>query len=128
MLCSNCYHTTMVVDSRTSEYKVRRRRECTNCGLRVTTIEKVLVKSPMVIIEGRKYRWDRQILIGSLMMALHSFDIGVDKLDELVYNIEIQAGFYQLLEREQLVEIVGSELKKIDEKVYRRYKVVYDEI
>jgi transcriptional repressor NrdR len=43
MDCPNCkYSDTRIIDTRqSSEYTVRRRRQCMRCGLRVTTEEQV---------------------------------------------------------------------------------------
>lgn len=39
MKCPSCYSDTKVVDTRSTLYKKRRRRECINCKTRFTTYE-----------------------------------------------------------------------------------------
>lgn len=42
MNCPSCLDNTRVVESRpTNDNKIRRRRECLTCGLRMTTEEKI---------------------------------------------------------------------------------------
>lgn len=39
MTCPNCNQKTKVIDSKTDEDSTERRRECTFCGYRFTTVE-----------------------------------------------------------------------------------------
>lgn len=39
MTCPNCNEKTKVIDSRTDEDSTERRRECTTCGYRFSTVE-----------------------------------------------------------------------------------------
>ena len=71
MRCPFCnYEDTKVIDSRPSEEKKRRRRECSNCGKRFTTYEVVEKPSLMVYkkdgsFEPRNRRYGTQGIEGS---------------------------------------------------------------
>lgn len=41
MKCPNCHSDTKVIDSRSTLYEKRRRRECINCKTRFTTYERM---------------------------------------------------------------------------------------
>ena len=54
MKCPFCgFSDTKVIDSRPSDAKKRRRRECTNCGKRFTTYE--VVEKPLLMVYKRDH-------------------------------------------------------------------------
>ena len=74
MRCPFCGNEdTQVKDSRPTDDNsaIRRRRQCTNCGARFTTFERVQLRELVVIKRnGRRAPFDRDKLIRSLSIAL----------------------------------------------------------
>lgn len=119
-----------VVDSRESRegITVRRRRECTECGRRFTTYEKIEDIPYMVIKnDGTREEFDRKKLLVGLHKACEKRPVPAKRLDEIVDDIE------QLLhdreEREmttaEIGAIVTDHLRKLDQVAYVRFASVY---
>ena len=90
MRCPFChYEDTKVIDSRPSENKKRRRRECSNCGKRFTTYE--IVEKPSLMVykkDGSFEPFDRNKLVKGLQNAIKKRPVSVEQVTELVDNIE----------------------------------------
>ena len=71
MRCPYCNNSdSKVTDSRTSDNGVRRRRECTRCGLRFTTYERVQTTAMMVAkADGRRDEFNREKLTAGIVKA-----------------------------------------------------------
>jgi transcriptional repressor NrdR len=88
MHCPFCESSsTRVVDSRTSESGVRRRRECESCGNRFTTYERVEASMSVVKRDGKRERFDREKLLRGLERAAAKRPIDPERLAELVDGI-----------------------------------------
>ena len=119
-----------VVDSRPTEdgEKIRRRRECLNCGRRFTTYE-VVETTPLVVVKKDKSRqmFDRNKLLAGLLRACEKRPVSVDTLDRLVDSIE--QGYANQLVKEvtsrELGEYVLKMLKELDKVAYIRFASVY---
>lgn len=129
MKCPFCgFEETKVIDSRPTDEKIRRRRECLNCEKRFTTYE-VVETMPLVVIKKDKSReiFDRNKLMNGLVRACEKRPISVEMLDNIVSDIESQ--LLNLLEREvssyQIGEMAMQHLKNIDEVAYVRFASVY---
>ncbi|WP_312640454.1 transcriptional regulator NrdR [Hydrogenoanaerobacterium sp.] len=129
MKCPFCgYEETKVIDSRPTDEKIRRRRECLNCEKRFTTYE-VVETMPLVVIKKDKSReiFDRDKLMNGLVRACEKRPISVEMLDNIVNGIETQ--LLNMLEREvssyQIGEMAMQRLKNIDEVAYVRFASVY---
>ncbi|MEF9853913.1 MAG: transcriptional regulator NrdR [Hydrogenoanaerobacterium sp.] len=129
MKCPFCgYEETKVIDSRPTDEKIRRRRECLNCEKRFTTYE-VVETMPLVVIKKDKSReiFDRNKLMNGLVRACEKRPISIEMLDNIVSDIEAQ--LLNMLEREissyQIGEIAMQKLKDIDEVAYVRFASVY---
>ncbi|MCX5697079.1 MAG: transcriptional regulator NrdR [Candidatus Omnitrophica bacterium] len=131
MKCPFCsYKEDKVVDSRaTAEGSaVRRRRECLGCGKRFTTYEYVEQVSLMVIKkDGRREAFDRKKVLSGIMKAFEKRPIGIDKMEELV--IQVERAIQKKPDREVLAsrigELIMERLKKIDDVAYVRFASVY---
>ncbi len=131
MKCPFCsYKEDKVVDSRaTAEGSaVRRRRECLGCGKRFTTYEYVEQVSLMVIKkDGRREAFDRKKILSGIMKAFEKRPIGIDKMEELV--IQVERAIQKKPDREVLAsrigELIMERLKKIDDVAYVRFASVY---
>lgn len=91
MRCPFCSSPkTGVVETRLSELgdSVRRRRECSECGQRFTTYERV--EAPPVTVvkrDGTKERFDRQKLLRGLVRAANKRPVSDDQLEGLADSI-----------------------------------------
>ncbi|RKY36788.1 MAG: transcriptional regulator NrdR, partial [Candidatus Omnitrophota bacterium] len=126
-----CNHNEdKVVDSRETQEgaSIRRRRECLNCGRRFTTYEYV-EKVPLMVVkkDGRREPFNRQKILEGLIKACQKRPISVERLDELVSDIEknIQKKFDQEVDSRYIGELVMERLSQIDDVAYVRFASVY---
>ena len=131
MKCPYCNHTeNKVVDSReTSEgVSIRRRRECLNCVKRFTTYEYV-EKTPLMVIkkDGRREAFSHQKILGGLLKACEKRPISIEKLEEMVSQIEVelQKKFDQEMQASAIGELVMEKLAALDDVAYVRFASVY---
>lgn len=131
MKCPYCGHKKdKVVDSRESRdgEAIRRRRECLKCSKRFTTYEQVEHALPMVIKkDGRREAFDKNKILAGLTKACEKRPISVEKLYEVVDDIEKQ--LYSRMEKEVSSNVMGEllmeKLAKLDEVAYVRFASVY---
>ena len=129
MRCPFCnYEDTRVIDSRPSEGKKRRRRECPKCGKRFTTYE--VVEKPQLMVykrDGSFEPFDRQKLIKGIQNAIKKRPVSVDDMKNLVDDIENT--FANKMQTETTTSEIGDMvlmgLKKLDHVVYVRFASVY---
>ena len=131
MRCPFCGSTdTQVKDSRPAEdgAAVRRRRECTRCGVRFTTYERLQLRVMMIIKKsGERVPFNRDKLAGSILVAMRKRPFSEDQLDHLVADIQRQ--LERLGEREVQSSVVGemvlSALSSVDDVAFVRFASVY---
>ena len=129
MRCPFCnFEDTKVIDSRPSEGKKRRRRECTNCGKRFTTYEVVEKPSLMVYKKDGSFElFDRNKLIKGLQNAIKKRPVSVEQVNELVDNIE--NSYANAMQTETTTSEIGDMvlkgLKDLDHVAYVRFASVY---
>ena len=131
MRCQYCNCTdSKVIDSRPTEEgnSIRRRRECTSCGRRFTTYEKVEVQQLLVIKkDNSRELFDAQKLRNGIIAACHKRPVSAADIEKIVNSIEQLA--YNNLQAEittrQIGEIVMEELCKLDQVAYIRFASVY---
>ena len=129
MRCPFCnYEDTRVIDSRPSEGKKRRRRECPKCGKRFTTYE--VVEKPQLMVykrDGSFEPFDRQKLIKGIQNAIKKRPVSVDDMKNLVDDIENT--FANKMQTETTTSEIGDMvlmgLKKLDHVAYVRFASVY---
>lgn len=117
-----------VIDSRPTDDAIRRRRECINCGKRFTTYEKIETGQLYIIKkDGRRELFNREKLKSGLVKACEKRAVSVDKIDEIIDEIEKQlsSSVEQEVKSEQIGEIIMQKLKEIDEVAYVRFASVY---
>lgn len=131
MNCPYCGQTdSRVLDSRDDESRdaVRRRRECTSCGQRFTTYEKI-EEIPIMVVkrDGSTELFHQEKLLRGLMRACTKRDVPLERLERIVVDIEREL-------REELVYQVPSErvgkmalerLQEVDLVAYVRFASVY---
>jgi len=131
MRCPFCSNgDTQVVDTRSNEGTnvIRRRRKCPKCDKRFTTYERVELRMPRLVKkDGSRTDFDRDKLVGSMMLALRKRPVATDEVDAAVDRIEEK--LRSLGEREVLTSRVGDlvmrELARLDKIAYIRFASVY---
>lgn len=130
MKCPRCkVLETKVIDSRVIEegYTIRRRRECTNCGYRFTTYEKLELDIMIVKKDGRREPYNREKLISGIRKACHKRSISEETIVSFVNELELD--LIQRGEKEvpsgYLGERVMQALKAWDKVAYIRFASVY---
>jgi transcriptional repressor NrdR len=121
-----------VIDSRSSEdgTNIRRRRECTNCGKRFTTYEKVET-IPLIVIkkDNNRETYDRSKIEAGVLRACHKRPIPAKDINALVDKVELE--IFNREEREIPSKIIGemimNKLKDLDSVAYVRFASVYRE-
>jgi len=119
-----------VIDSRLSKdgRTIRRRRECSECGRRFTTYEKLEEILPMVVKkDGRREPFNREKIIEGIKKACQKRPISVTQIEEFVDSLELY--FQELgkkeIEGKEIGEKVINNLKEWDEVAYVRFASVY---
>ncbi|MGH7067375.1 MAG: transcriptional regulator NrdR, partial [Acetobacteraceae bacterium] len=91
MRCPFCgQDDTAVKDSRPTEdgAAIRRRRACTACGQRFTTIERVQLRELIVIkSDGRRVPFERDKLARSIRIALRKRPVEEERVERIVSGI-----------------------------------------
>ena len=119
-----------VVDSRPTEdgERIRRRRECINCGKRFTTFE-VVETTPIVVKkkDGSIQAFNRDKLLNGMIKSCEKRQVSIQDLEKAVDRIEykIVNSLKSEISSVELGEMVMDELKKLDEVAYVRFASVY---
>ena len=119
-----------VIDSRPTDEneRIRRRRECIQCGKRFTTYE-AIEDVPIIVVKKDCSReaFDRGKLTRGLLRACEKRPVSAEQIDQIVDRIEAQ--LQNSLEREipsaTIGELAMNELRKVDEVAYVRFASVY---
>lgn len=131
MKCPYCgFEESRVIDSRPADEgsRIRRRRECLQCGKRFTTYE-IIESLPIVVVKKDRSRepFDRQKLLNGLLRACEKRPVPLERLERAVDDIEAQ--IQNSLEREvpttKIGEYVMEQLIHIDDVAYIRFASVY---
>lgn len=128
MICPYCqYPETKVTDKRESNENTRRRRECLKCGKRFTTYEKVAeIERYVIKKDGRREPFNRDKVFLGIIKACEKRDIGHDKIEEIVKEIEEKLFLNQKeISTNKIGEYIMKKLKKIDKVAYIRFASVY---
>ena len=133
MICPFCSNVrTRVVDKREigAGTVTRRRRECSKCGKRFTTYERVEPLDLYIIKkDGRREPYDRQKLRVGMLKACEKRPVSQETISKIVGKIENE--LRRLKSVEVKSEIVGEkvmmELRKLDKVAYIRFASVYRE-
>ena len=132
MMCPFCSHQeTKVIDTRTSQqYVIRRRRECLKCERRFTTYEKI-EESPIKVIkkDGTRVPFDREKIRSGLEKACYKRPISDEQIQQVVADIE--SDLYETLDREVPSRYIGEKvmdaLRTLDHVAFVRFASVYRE-
>ena len=131
MRCPFCGHDdSQVKDSRPTEdaAAIRRRRFCTGCGQRFTTIERVQLRELTVVkSDGRRVAFDRDKIARSIRIALRKRPITEDRIELIINGIvrQLEASGEADIPSKQVGEMVMETLKEVDAVAYVRFASVY---
>jgi transcriptional repressor NrdR len=127
--CPRCGETeSKVIDSRSVENGIRRRRECISCGGRYTTCERIQSQGILIIKkDGRREEYNREKLSAGISKACEKRPIPAGTVDKLVDGIE--AELYQLGKTEIPSASIGDRvivrLQELDHIAFIRFASVY---
>lgn len=131
MRCPFCGHEdTQVKDSRPTEdgTAIRRRRFCSGCSQRFSTVERVQLREITVVkSDGRRVLFDRDKLARSVRIALHKRTVDEDRTDRIVNGIvrKLEASGEADINSKDIGELVMDTLKEVDAVAYVRFASVY---
>ncbi len=131
MRCPFCDHLdTKVIDARNHRDAPvkRRRRECSECGRRFTTYERIEDLLPMVVKrDGRREGFERMRLISGIQKACEKRPVSINDIEEAVTRIErvvLDSGDREV-PTTRLGELVRTELRALDAVAWMRFTSVY---
>ena len=136
MRCPFCAHDdTQVKDSRPTEdgSSIRRRRQCSSCGARFTTFERVQLREVVVVKSGidgqsgRREPFERAKLEQSIALACRKRGIEQERLDQLISGIQrqVETSGEAEVPSSRIGELVMDGLRQIDSVAYIRFASVY---
>lgn len=129
MRCPECgCDESKVIDSRPTDNKVRRRRECINCGFRFTTYE-IIEEIPLMVIKKDHSiePFDREKLIERVLRAAVKRPVTLAAIENMVEEIaaELKNSLQREVTSDKIGELVLHKLKDIDHVAYIRFASVY---
>ena len=132
MQCPVCNHkSTKVLDSRLigEGFSIRRRRSCSKCDFRFSTIEEVEILDLTVIKrDGHRENYNRNKLVKGLERSLEKIPYLEEDFSSLIREIEREIqkkATGNEITYKELGQIVMKKLKSFDEVAYIRYASVY---
>lgn len=132
MRCPQCHSSDIkVVDSRTHEQSIRRRRECLNCGHRFNTYERIELRFPVVIKRDKsRENYERSKIVDGLRLACRKRPVPTMSIDAAADGIEhmIIQRFSEEVPSTELGELVLQKLQELDMVAYVRFASVYRQI
>ncbi|GAB5471859.1 MAG: transcriptional regulator NrdR [Rhodospirillales bacterium] len=131
MRCPFCGNDdTQVKDSRPTEDSsaIRRRRQCSNCGARFTTFERVQLRELTVVKStGQREPFDREKLKRSMMIALQKRPVDAERVERVVNGIQrrLESSGETDIPSKVVGELVMDALASLDKVGYVRFASVY---
>ncbi len=131
MRCPFCAHDdSQVKDSRPTEDNaaIRRRRQCSHCGARFTTFERVQLREVTVVKSNdRREAFDRAKLEQSVSLACRKRGVSQERIDQLVSGIQrqVETSGDAEVPSARIGEMVMDGLRQIDSVAYIRFASVY---
>ena len=131
MRCPFCgSEDTQVKDSRPVDdgSAIRRRRQCSVCGARFTTFERVQLRDLLVVKkDGRRAPFDRDKLTRSIGIATRKRGIGEEQIERMVNGIirRIETSGENEVPSTRIGELAMESLAQLDEVAYVRFASVY---
>ncbi len=131
MRCPFCGNEdTQVKDSRPTDDNsaIRRRRQCTNCGARFTTFERVQLRELVVVkSNGQREPFEREKLLRSMQISLRKRPVDQDRLERVVNGIvrRLESSGENEIATTHIGEAVMDALASLDKVAYVRFASVY---
>jgi transcriptional repressor NrdR len=119
-----------VVDSRDSDSSdsIRRRRECSYCGRRYTTYERV-EETPLIVVKrsGTQEVFTRSKLLNGLLRACEKRTISLERIERVADEIEgeLRRESVQQVSSVEIGEMALRHLRDLDRVAYIRFASVY---
>jgi transcriptional repressor NrdR len=117
-----------VIDSRSMDDGVRRRRQCLACGNRFTTCERIQSKNVFIIKkDGRREPYNREKLLTGIRKACEKRPLQMGTIDKLVDGVESE--IYKTGRTEISSSVIGDRviqrLAELDHIAFIRFASVY---
>lgn len=131
MRCPFCGNEdTQVKDSRPTDDNsaIRRRRQCTNCGARFTTFERVQLRELVAVkSNGQREPFDREKLLRSMQVSLRKRPVDQERLERVVNGIvrRLESSGESEIPTNAIGEAVMDALASLDKVAYVRFASVY---
>lgn len=131
MRCIHCENEeTRVIETRQAGQELRRRRECSGCGQRFTTYERVEMP-PLRIVkkDGSRELFNREKLKRGLILACEKRPVTEEQIHQALNNIEHElrtTGEAEIMSQ-KIGDLTMRELRRLDEVAYIRFASVYKE-
>ena len=131
MKCPECgYEDSKVIDSRPTEDKIRRRRECLKCKARFTTYE-VIENIPLMVIkkDNSIEPFNRQKLIDRVLRATVKRPVKLETVEKMVDEIvnDLKNNLQREVTSDKIGEVVLHKQKEVDDVAYISFASVYRE-
>lgn len=129
MKCPFCGSlNSKVVDSRSSDEKKRRRRECADCHKRFTTYE--VIETPLLSVkkrDGTYQLFDRSKMIKGIFSAIKKRPVSVQQVEQIADFVESSLAneMKTIVSSRTIGEMILEQLKQIDSIAYIRFASVY---
>lgn len=129
MHCPYCgFEDSKVIDSRTVNESVRRRRRCLKCDRRFTTYERLEPYGLLVVKkDGRRESFSRNKLLTGLRKAFEKRPQPAEAVEKVAEDVEteVQALGKAEVSSSLIGEMVMDRLRQMDEIAYIRFASVY---
>ncbi len=131
MKCPSCaFEDSKVIDSRTSDGggAIRRRRECSECGFRFTTFERMQTTNLMVEKkDGSVEAYDREKLERGILVACGKRPVSIEKIREKLSELEEKWAGEKIISSQTIGEDIVEMLRQLDDVAFIRFASVYKE-
>ncbi len=133
MRCPYCHlDNDRVIDTRSADggYAIRRKRACTSCHRRFTTLEKLEQLNVRVVKrEETREEFDREKIRRGIERACSKRPITSSQIEQVVQEIEsdIYTEFDSEIPASKIGEIVMRHLARLDEVAYIRFASIYQD-
>ncbi|MCH8881363.1 MAG: transcriptional repressor NrdR [Planctomycetes bacterium] len=135
MQCPSCkeLNKDRVIDSRATEAgkAIRRRRECTACGQRYTTKERIEQEARLTVAkkDGSRMPFDLERLLRGMQQACYKRPVAQEAIQQAAEAIEeeLKKSFEREVESRQIGLLVCRSLRDLDKVAYIRFASIYRE-
>ncbi len=107
---------------------IRRRRECSKCGKRFTTFEKIKGAVLWVIKkDGRREPWDREKIKRGILRSIQKRPVPMETVEQVIDDVEREClrSESQEISSRMIGKAVLKRLKRVDKVAWLRFASVY---